>query len=604
MNRSLFLRIFIGFFLITFVLAAYILLFSFGTMENYYLGTTRFELENLGHALLPSVDPLFSKGDYSSLDRLVKRVGGETDRRVTVIAADGTVRADSTRDPALMENHGGRQEVRQALFGETGTALRFSGTMREEMLYVAIPLRVEGKVAGVLRVSIFMTELNNLMRRIRLRILLVSAVIIALSLLGAFFFSGSILNPIRQLIEAARRVALGDFNTKVFLRRKDEIKVLADNYNFMTEKIKGYVSELTAQREELKTIISSMQPGLLVLAMDGRVTLSNRSAERLFHVENLQEKRYWEVIDVPEIFQLVQRVQSEKGNLTGETRMNGSWFQVSAAFIEPTKETVLILSDITELKNLERVKRDFVMNVSHELRTPLTAIKGYAETIEGIGSENFEYLNVIKRHTERLINIVQDLLTLSELEERGASQPFEIIRLDRIASQVLRLFEDAARRRGLALSLRVEGELPEVYGDPFRMEQLFINLIDNSLKYTEKGGVTVTLKPVDSPAAGPGAVVVVQDTGIGIPEQHIPRIFERFYTVDKSRSRKLGGTGLGLAIVKHIVILHHGSVDVESTPGEGTTFTVRFPASLGSSPPADAEERGPEEAGETNPVKA
>jgi two-component system phosphate regulon sensor histidine kinase PhoR len=579
MKRSLFLRIFVGFFLITLVLAAYILLFSFGTIESYYRETTALELRNLGYALLPSVDPLFSKGDYAGLDRLVKRVGSDTDRRVTVISVDGTVRADSVSDPALMENHRGRPEVQQVLSGQIGTALRYSGTLREEMLYVAIPIPGEGKASAVLRVSIFMTELKHLMRRIRLRIFLVSAVIVALSLVGAFFFSGSILNPIRQLIEAARRVARGDFSAKVFLRREDEIKVLADNYNFMTEKIKGYVSELTTQREELKTIISSMQPGLLVLAMDGRVTLSNRSAERLFHVENLQGRRYWEVIDVPELFQLVQRAQTEKGNLTGETRMNGSWFQVSAAFIASTEETVLILSDITELKDLERIKRDFVMNVSHELRTPLTAIKGYAETIEGIGPENGEYLNVIKRHTERLINIVQDLLTLSELEERETSQPFERIRLDRIASQVLRLFEDAARRRGLALSLRAEGEPPAVDGDPFRMEQLFINLIDNSLKYTEKGGVTVTLKPGESPA-GQEAVVIVQDTGIGIPEQHLPRIFERFYTVDKSHSRKLGGTGLGLAIVKHIVLLHRGSIDVRSTPGEGTTFTVRFPAAI------------------------
>jgi two-component system phosphate regulon sensor histidine kinase PhoR len=258
--------------------------------------------------------------------------------------------------------------------------------------------------------------------------------------------------------------------------------------------------------------------------------------------------------------------------------MNGSWFQVSAAFIASTEETVLILSDITELKNLERIKRDFVMNVSHELRTPLTVIKGYAETIEGIGEENERHLEVIKRHTDRLINIVQDLLTLSELEEREAPRTFERVRLDEIASQTLRLFEDAVRRKGLELSLRVEGEPPEVEGDPFRLEQLFINLIDNAVKYTEQGGITVTLRPGDTPSADGEAVLAVRDTGIGISEQHLPRIFERFYTVDRSHSRKLGGTGLGLAIVKHIVSLHRGSVEVKSTPGEGTTFTVRLPA--------------------------
>jgi two-component system phosphate regulon sensor histidine kinase PhoR len=258
--------------------------------------------------------------------------------------------------------------------------------------------------------------------------------------------------------------------------------------------------------------------------------------------------------------------------------MNGSWYQISAAFIETTGETVLILSDITQLKNLERIKRDFVVNVSHELRTPLTAIKGYAETIEGVGSENGKYLEVIKRNAERLISIVRDLLTLSELEEGETSRPFERTRLDRIAQQTFRLFEDAARRKGLEMALRVEGEPPEVEGDPFMLEQLFINLIDNAVKYTEKGSVTVTLKTGENPSGGREAVLQVQDTGLGIPEQHLPRIFERFYTVDKSHSRKLGGTGLGLAIVKHIVLIHRGSVDVKSAPGEGTAFDVRLPA--------------------------
>jgi two-component system phosphate regulon sensor histidine kinase PhoR len=592
MKRTLFVKLFTVFFFITFILTAYILLFSFRTIERHFTRIVTDELRHFAATLQLTVGPLLDRKAYSELDALAKRVGKDTGRRITVIDPSGTVLADSTADPATMENHADRPEVQQVLWGREGMSTRFSSTIREEMLYVgvAVPRASDGETIAVLRVSVLLKELRTLMRSIQIRIFLLSVVIVALSLAGAWFFSASLLRPIRQLIAAAERTARGDFEGRVFLKQGGELKLLADTYNHMTDKIRQYVAELSGQSEELRTIMSAMQPGLLVFDERGKIRISNRSVETLLHERRITGKYYWEVIDSPEIFALIKEVQSSAEHASRtpgpdtashaetEARMNGSWYRVSAAHIEPMNETVLILSDITELKNLESIKRDFVMNVSHELRTPLTAIKGYAETIEGIGGENEKHLEVIKRHTERLINIVRDLLTLSELEEQTAAPPFERIRLDRIASQTLRLFEEAARRRGLELSLRVEGEPPEVEGDPFMLEQLFINLIDNSIKYTEKGGVTVTLKPGETSPAGREAVFVVQDTGIGISERHLPRIFERFYTVDKSRSRKLGGTGLGLAIVKHIVLIHRGRIDVESTPGEGTAFTVRLPS--------------------------
>jgi len=574
MKRSFFFKIFLGFFLIVFVLTAYILLFSFGAIEHYFEKAASRELENLGTSLLLTLAPLYEKREYDSLDRIVKQVGRETDRRITIIGNEGTVYADSEADPAAMENHWTRPETQAALMGRTGTDVRLSSTLKDKMLYVAIPIRSRAKegVTGALRVSIHFEDLKNLLRNLKLRIFFISAIIVVLSLAGAFLFSAAILNPVRQLIEAARRVALGDFSARVFLEHEDELKVLADTYNFMTEKIKGYVSELSGQKEELNTIISSMQPGLLVIDKDGRIRMSNGSAERLLGAADLTGKRYWEVIAGPELFAFIEGVQTGGRNAAGEVQMNASWFQVSAAYIEPMKETVLILNDITDLKNLEKIKRDFVLNVSHELRTPLTAIKGYAQTIEGIGSENEKYLDVIKRHTERLINVVQDLLALSEMEEKGAAFQKEPLRLDAIASQVFRMFEGKVKEKGLEFEITAERGLPVMTGDPLKMEQLFINLVDNAVKYTEKGTITVSLR-----AAGRELEVVVQDTGIGIPERHLSRIFERFYTVDKSHSRKMGGTGLGLSIVKHVVLLHGGTIGVRSSPGEGTAFTIRFP---------------------------
>lgn len=590
MKRTLFFKLFTGFFLVAFILTTYILLFSFRTIERYFISNATDELKYFAASLQLAVGPLLEKKAFPELNALVKRVGNDTGRRITVIDPDGTVLADSMADPATMENHADRPEVQQVLWGKEGTFTRLSSTVKEEMLYaaVAVTKKTDGKIAGVLRVSILIKDLRALMQRIKLRIFLISAVIVTLSLIGAWFFSASLLGPIRQLTAAAGRAARGDFEGRVFLKQGGELKLLADTYNYMTDKIRQYVAELAGQGEELRTIIGAMQPGLLVFDGGGRIRMGNRSAEALLHVRELEGKHYWEVIDSPEIFALIKEIQSPAAGASGipgagsasyavsEARMNGSWYRVSAARIEPLNETVLILSDITDLKNLEQIKRDFVMNVSHELRTPLTAIKGYAETIEGVGGENEKHLEVIKRHTERLINVVEDLLILSELEERGTAFEKEEFRLETVVSQVLKVFEDRIEKKLLKADLEVRGALPPVQGDPFKIEQLFFNLIDNAVKYTERGKITIALS-----ADGDKVEAVVRDTGIGIPAEHIPRIFERFYTVDKSRSRKLGGTGLGLSIVKHILLLHGGTIGVESALGEGTTFTLRFPAAGG-----------------------
>ncbi|RLE05479.1 MAG: PAS domain-containing sensor histidine kinase, partial [Candidatus Aminicenantes bacterium] len=262
----------------------------------------------------------------------------------------------------------------------------------------------------------------------------------------------------------------------------------------------------------------------------------------------------------------------EKKNLLEEIELNKKIFLCSFVFIPSKEELIIVFHDITEFKRLEKIKRDFVVNVSHELRTPLTAIKGYVETLEEeVEGEAKRYLEIIKKHTERLINIVQDLLLLSELEEKGLSEAREDVDLKDMVEDVFKIFKQKAEEKNLKLSLVSENK-PVVRGDPFKLEQMFINLIDNAIKYTEKGEVLVSLKRADK-----GVVVEVKDTGVGIPAEHLDRIFERFYVVDKSHSRKLGGTGLGLSIVKHIVLLHNGKIDVESKLGKGAKFTIVLP---------------------------
>jgi two-component system phosphate regulon sensor histidine kinase PhoR len=294
---------------------------------------------------------------------------------------------------------------------------------------------------------------------------------------------------------------------------------------------------------------------------------------KALQVSAVEGKFYWEVIREPQFSALIDRVTRTKTGCTEEVTIQDNSFLCSATPLLSQEKTVAMCHDVTELKRVEKIKKDFVVNVSHELRTPLTAIKGFVETIEDdIDDKNRSYLTIIRRNTDRLINIVEDLLLLSELEERGATLSLESCDLKNLLEQMQKIFEPRLREKGLSLTIQADPALPAVTADAFKLEQVFVNLFDNAIKYTEAGGITVTLLQRDGQA-----LIEIQDTGIGIPREHLLRIFERFYVVDASRSKQLGGTGLGLSIVKHIVLLHGGTIEVESTPGRGTKFNITLP---------------------------
>jgi two-component system phosphate regulon sensor histidine kinase PhoR len=403
--------------------------------------------------------------------------------------------------------------------------------------------------------------------------LLTLGIILLVCMLAGLLLGRRLKRSLALLKEAVKRAAGGDFSSRVYLKKNDLFWELADNYNRMAAWVRGRMEDLRSQKEELNCIVSSMQPGLLVLNAEGRVRLHNQSAERVLGLQDLEDRRYWEVLREPRLWDTIQAAQRGEGSIREEVEIDGRVFQVTVAHLPAINETVLLFHDITQITSLQRIKADFVTNVSHELRTPLTAIKGYAETIEGVGPENSRYLDVIKRHADRLISIVEDLLALSELEDARALTRRQPVHLEEVVGNVLRMFEGGIRRKGLELSMRVQPGLPPVPGDPLKLEQVVINLVDNAVKYTDEGSIRVELREQRG-----SVVLLVSDTGVGIPERHLPSIFERFYTADKHRSRRLGGTGLGLSIVKHIVQLHGGSIQVRSTPGRGTDLMVSLPA--------------------------
>lgn len=577
MKKNIFFRIFLSHLLLAIGISLLLVIFPFRLVKKYYIETLTIDLEKIAIALDKTIEPYIISSSFSSLDSLIKDMGRQMEVRITVVDSKGVVLADSEEDPAKMENHGMRPEILQAFYGKTGSSLRFSETVKEEMLYVAIPLTDKtDNLLGVLRVSLFLTQISKLLNYVMRNVIIIATLLSIFSLLGAFFYSKSLARPISKLAIAADEVAGGNFNIEVLAEGTGELSRLTENFNGMVVHIRELISELFEQKDSLNVIVSSIKEGLIVINAEEKIAIMNDSFREIFKSGEIKDKNYWEVIREPGFEEVIESIKKNKKDLTREIQIHDRNFICSAAFLDKYNEIVVTLHEITDIKKTERIKKDFISNVSHELRTPLTAIKGFIETLLGTTKgENKRYLDIIERQTDRLINIVKDLLKLSELEdiEEGKIKiGYSKVDLKQLVSIVFSLYEKQIAEKGLKSILEIDKKVPKIKADPFKLEQLFINLIENAIKYTEKGEIRVNAKKENS-----SVVIEVSDTGIGIPGKHLPRIFERFYVVDKSRSRESGGTGLGLSIVKHIVQLHNGEISVDSKLGKGTKFIIVLP---------------------------
>lgn len=384
-----------------------------------------------------------------------------------------------------------------------------------------------------------------------------------------FIISFSITKTIKQFIHITKEISRGNFDERIFLNTKDEFEELAESFNFMVSNIKNLIEEVSFQRDKIKNIFSSIQEAVVLLNKDGKIILYNEKFKHLCKV--LPEGRsYLEVLISSEFNETVKQAINENKNLFKEITVLDKIYLCSISFVSE-KELVVLLSDITEHKQLQSIKKELVSNITHELKTPLAIIKGFAETIyseiENSGHKN--YIEKIIFNTDRLIKIVNDLTTLSQLEHKEFKLEIEDVDLDRLVNTIKEIFEQRIKQKGLEFKIELQKNLKPIKADNFRLQQVLINLVENSLRYTDKGYIKILVTQDLN-----NTCIEVEDTGIGIPKECHSRIFERFFVVDKSRARQTGSTGLGLAIVKHIVELHKGKIFLDSQPRLGSKFKI------------------------------
>ncbi|MDT3740284.1 MAG: ATP-binding protein [Candidatus Kapabacteria bacterium] len=571
--KRIFRKIFLAYLVVIVVLTTTILYFSFSIIKENHQNNLIENLLNINNPIDRAIVPLLLDSNMTRMDSLVKVIGNDIKVRITIINNEGIVLADSQKEPSKMQNHSDRPEVIKAFALGKGSSIRYSSTVKKDMLYVAVPIKVNGKLLGVSRLAIYMDDFDDLISNLRVRILQIVFIVVIISLILAIIFSRNITKPIADLVLVSKAVAGGDFEVKAIAETNDELKLLADSFNNMIDKIRYLFQKTNRQKEELINIISSIQEGIVVIDNEGKIKLTNQSFNKIVNNESAVGMFYWEIIREPAITKIVKKLKDSDKNRNTEIILNDEYYICNASHINDRKEIVLSLYNISHLKKLENIKKEFVANVSHELKTPLTVIKGYIETIEEeIDEKNKKYLNIIKNHTNRLIDIVQDLLTVSKLEDNNIKLDISEFKLKPFFANVYDTFEQRLKNKNLYLKINLADENLVLEADEYKLEQLFTNLIENAVKYSEQGGITISAVKENS-----GMRFEVADTGIGIPDSDIGRVFERFYTVDKSRARNYAGTGLGLSIVKHIVNLHKGSITVESKYGTGTKFVILIP---------------------------
>lgn len=558
------------------------------SVSAFYRAEKQWDLEARARLIRDRFIEPIRRGDLEEVSRLVRFLGAQTGARITVIDLNGRVIGESEDNPLRMENHLDRPEVQEALKGQTGLSIRPSATLEERMMYVAIPVEDEGRALAVLRTAASIDRLDAALDEELGRIVRAAVAVALILAVVSWLVIWGISRPLREIRRGARRFAEGELGHRLTVPANRELAGLAETMNHMAGELARRIETITAQRNEQQAILSSMAEGVLAIGAGGRCITLNRAAGEMLGVAvgDPVGRSLPEVVRSGDLQQFILEALESDGPTETEVVLprDGRRRYVQARSTVLTNGrgrrigAVIVLSDMTEIHRLQTVRTDFVANVSHELKTPVTGIKGFVETLlEGAKDRPQDlqrFLEIIARQADRLNSIIDDLLTLSRIEQQAetAGIALEEAPLKPVLAEAVELCHHRAGQKDIALNLTCDETL-RARVNPSLLEQAVVNLIDNAVKYSEPGGA-VEIRAGESQGE---ICIEVEDTGCGISREHLPRLFERFFRVDKARSRKLGGTGLGLAIVKHIVQAHRGSVSVVSVPGQGSTFTLRLP---------------------------
>jgi two-component system phosphate regulon sensor histidine kinase PhoR len=526
--------------------------------------------------------------DQTSLEkasRHLNQVAKTSNSRITLIDARGEVFADSEKEAALMDNHFNRPEIQEARVRGTGKSIRFSDTLGIDMLYMAVAVKDEKNVSGYVRLARPLHEVQNVIDRVYQYMLLTMFIVAVISLTIALFFAYRLYEPIKIMGQFTEKLRKGEPVGTIILNTDDETKTLADNINYLVEELKSKIRIANEEKSKLMAAFTSMNEGVLIINEHDLIEFSSPVLSNMLAIQygDVNGKTLMEAFRSVDLQKAFLEFKPLRANVSREIVLGNIEpvilrVTISAVYGNPDDEkTMIVFHDMTKLKKLEQIRMDFVANVTHEIRTPLTAIIGYLETIKSGAINNIEetkkFIDIILKQAERLNRLVQDLLIISNIEMKEMIINIENVSLRAAVTNVISLVEAKADSKKIIIDCNLQEDSFSIKGDRDKITQIFVNILDNAIKFTPEGGEI-------SIAAGQSddyVIVTITDTGIGIPKDEIQRLGERFYRVDKSRSRDLGGTGLGLSIVKHLMMAHGGKMEIKSQLGKGTTVSLFFP---------------------------
>ncbi|MBN2102945.1 PAS domain-containing protein [bacterium] len=583
-RKSIIWQIFPQYILLILISLIIVTLYATDALKNIYLHRIRTDLKSRGRLIGRILTSDISAGEINTINREIEALAKENDIRISVILTDGKVIADSEEDYRFMENHADRPEIREAFETRVGSSIRYSVTLNKNMLYVAVPVIRNDEVIAFIRTSMPAADLSHALHEIYRKIAFTGILVIFIAGMIGLGYTYFLNKPIQAIKLGARRIGNGELNHRLYITKPIELKNLAESMNKMADQLEERIDIITQQRNELEAILTSMVEAVLVVDTEERIIRMNHAMSKLLDVNTKDATGK----DIQTVFRNIalqrfiretlnsRKPREEELIVTSETERT---VQAHGTLLKDASENtiggLIVLNDITRQKSLEDIRRQFVANVSHELKTPVTAIHGFVETLrEGAIHDKKkapEFLQIIMKHTDRLNTIIEDLLNLSRIEqdsEKGEIS-LKVTSVRQVMQEAVSLCLNKAAEKNIELTLQAKSGLKAKLNPPL-LTQAVVNLIDNAIKYSPEGS-SISIQALRQQDH---LNIQVKDNGIGIPHTDIPRIFERFYRVDKARSRQLGGTGLGLSIVKHIIQAHGGTITVDSQPGEGSTFTL------------------------------